>query len=209
MEQIRCNTQSKFSILYHENVDIDGFRCRHEFSDLISKTGRRVYNRAHEWCCGHGAIGFQLLEDGLCQHLVLTDKFELATQDCSYTVAANGLYDKVSVYTSDRLDALPNFEKWDLFVANPPWRCKILPGPDLTDDLKRKMFDIDWQLHDHMWSCIARYLTDDADVYIYEDYRFSDEKVWEPWIKRAGLRIHNIVDNFGLVPTGYVMHIKT
>lgn len=208
MEKIWCNNESRFLILYHENVDIDGFNCRREFSNLIAKTGKRFYHRAHEWCCGHGAIGFQLLEDGLCKHLVLTDNFETATQDCLYTVAANSLHDKVTVYTSHKLNQLPESEKWDLFVANPPWRSKILPEPDLSDDLKRKMFDVDWQLHNHMWSCISSYLTEDVDIYIYEDFRFSNEKTWEHSIKNAGLIIHNVIDNFGLSPTGYVMHIK-
>jgi len=207
-DRIFCDSRSRYKIMYHESVDIDGLACRREFSRLIQQTGKRIYNRAHEWCCGHGAIGFQLLEDGLCKHLVLTDKFFTAIQDCLYTQAVNNLHDCVTIYHSESLAILPDTEKWDLFVCNPPWRSKILPGAELSEDLKRKMFDVDWSLHNHMWQNLRKFLTDDADVYLYEDRRFSSEHTWKQGMQQANLNLVNIFEYFGAVSTGYILHLK-
>jgi hypothetical protein len=209
MDIIRKNSHSRYTILYYESADIDGFDCREEFANLIHRTGsKRYYKRAHEWCCGHGAIGFKLLETGLCKHLVLTDKHQPATIGCEFTVALNDLHQHVSVYNSDSLGALPESEQWDLFVANPPWRSQILPGPDLSNDLKRKMFDIGWQVHADMWANIKQHVTDDADIYIYEDNRFSTTDTWQSDIDRCGLKVQNVYTNFGIISSGYVMHLK-
>jgi len=204
------NIQSHTTLLYYENVDIDGIKCRHEFSKLIKKTGHKsLYNYAHEWCCGHGAIGFQLLEDGICQHLILTDKYTPATQGCEFTVVANDLQNLVTIHNTNSLSEIPNDKKWDLFVANPPWRFEIKPGPEISDDNLRKMFDLDWQVHDDLWDNIDNYTTDDADIYIYEDSRFSNIDTWSEQIARANLEIFEVYQNFNLenAPSGYVMHL--
>ena len=204
------NSLSRTMLLYHENVDIDGIKCRQEFSNLIRTTGRKIfYNRAHEWCCGHGAIGFQLLEDGLCANLVLTDKYQPATQGCEFTVAANDLQNNVTVYCADSLADLPRTEQWDLFVANPPWRSKILPGPEVSNDNLRKMFDLEWKVHDILWENIDKYTTPDADIYLYEDSRFSSIDTWAEQIAQANLKIHEVYYNFNRknAPSGYVMHL--
>jgi hypothetical protein len=209
-DKIVKNTLSRTALLYYETVDIDGLKCRREFSELIRTTKRkRFYNRAHEGCCGHGAIGFQLLEDGLCHNLVLTDKHSPATQGCEFTVAANDLQDCVTVYCADSLADLPKSEKWDLFVANPPWRSRILPGPEISNDNLRKMFDLEWQVHDILWQNINSRTTQDADIYIYEDLRFSTVDTWKEQIAQANLTVHNVYLDFNLqnAPTGYVMHL--
>ena len=209
MTAILKNTNSRYTILYYEEVDIDGFNCREEFVRLITDTGiKRRYVRAHEFCCGHGAIGFKILENGLIDHLVLTDKYLPASVSCDFTRTVNDLQSLVTIYNTDSICRLPTSEKWDLFIANPPWRSKINPGPELNDDLLRKMWDLDWAVHKNMYQNISTYLTDDADLYIYEDSRFSDRDTWEPYINDAGLKIHNIYYKFGIVSTGYVMHLK-
>jgi hypothetical protein len=204
------NTLSRTMLLYYETVEIDGIGCRKEFSELIRNTKqKRFYNRAHEWCCGHGAIGFQLLEDGLCANLVLTDKHPPATQGCEFTVCANDLKNNVTVYCTDDLANLPESEQWDLFVANPPWRSKFLPGPAVSDDIMRKMFDVDWKTHDILWKNIDKYTTHDADIYLYEDVRFSNVDTWKDQIAQANLKVHDVHYDFNLVnsPTAYVMHL--
>jgi len=211
----------KLTILYHEEVDCDGFRCHKEFSKLIKKTGKKIYNRAHEWCCGHGSIGFQLLADNICRHLVLTDKFPLAILDCHYTIALNNLHDKVTTYKKDLLSEIPISEQWDLFVANPPWRPNkntfkeseleyLSEGGLLTSNDERKMIDVDWKLHIDLWDNISQFLTDDADIYIYEDRRFTNEQLWSECWRNNKLYLHDVYDNFGnsINGTGFVMHIK-
>ena len=203
------NTDGRYTILYYQEVDIDGFNCRDEFVNLIRKTGsKRFYNVAHEWCCGHGAIGFRILESGLCRQLILTDKHPPAIVGCEFTKTLNNLDNSVSVFHSDDMGSLPNDRQWDLFVANPPWRSRVLPGPELSDSNYRKMFDVSWETHKNLYANISKYLTTDADCYIYEDSRFSDQTTWADMVSDAGLEIVDVYQNFGIVDTGYVLHLK-
>lgn len=204
------NTDSKYTILYHENVDIDGFRCRNDIANLIKSVGKKqTYLRAHEWCCGHGAIGFKLLEADICTHLVLTDIFEPAIEGCDLTVAANNIQNCVTTYCTDTLTSLPDSEKWDLFVANPPWRSKITSDvyPSSADE-KRKMYDVNWALHNHMYNSMEKYLTDDAEIFLFEDTRYSSPDTWHEQIDIQGYQIINTyydcLENF---KTGYILHL--
>ncbi len=202
------NTDEKTTILYYENVDIDGLIARQPFYDLIVKTGRKkIYNRAHEWCCGHGAIGFKMLQEQLCNHLVLTDKFLPATTSCKFTAGVNELNDLVTIYNNEFLGELPDTEKWDLFMANPPWRPELVQNfyKNWSPDDIRKQFDINWETHTILWDNISKYLTDDADVYLFEHARFSNRDTWKDQIAAAGLKIHDIYSPF--IGETYVMHL--
>lgn len=204
---ISKNSRRQTTILYYDNVDIDGFAVRSALAKLVAETGhKKHYQRAHEWCCGHGAIGFELLEQGLCDHLVLTDKFGPATQGCCFTVAANDLQSQVTVYTSDSLGDLPADEKWDLFVANPPWRPTVEHG-NFHDDHIRKGYDLGWATHRNMWQHLYNYTTDDADIYLYEDTSGSTVETWQEDIQRSGFRLQGVEEKFGILSTGYVMHL--
>ena len=203
---ILTDSNSKFKILYYQNVDIDGLWVRYDFARLISRHGRkRQYQRAHEWCAGHGAIGFELLASELCQHLVLTDCYAPATQGCEFTAAANNIQHKVTVYTCDHLMDVPVTEKWDLFVVNPPWWLQ-LTVPD--QDYARKMVDTNWQTHQDLYTNIHQYLTSDADVFVYEDRAATAPDFWRPWYTKAGLELVNVHQNFGITDTGYVLQLK-
>jgi hypothetical protein len=205
---IKKNNDSKYTLLYYENVDIDGIRTCSDFAKLVQESGRKKqYQRAHEWCCGHGAVGFKLLELDICNSLVLTDVYPLATVGCEFSTVLNDLQDRVTVYNASSLGDLPQSEKWDLFVANPPWRSEIKPGPELSEDMERKMFDVDWKIHNNMWLNISKYLTSDADIYLYEDIRFSNQNTWADQIDSAGLKIVNMHEKFGIYSTHYVMQL--
>jgi methylase of polypeptide subunit release factors len=206
--KIQINKTDTIAIYYNESVDCDGLDVRQEFYELINKTKRKSkYQRAHEWCCGHGAIGYKILQEDLCHHLVLTDKFKLATDCCQLTALNNNLL-CVSIYNCDSLGHLPKSEKWDLFVANPPWRFMSMPGERSGSDDLRKMVDKDWAVHKNMWTYLPEYLTEDADIYLYEDTRYSNEHTWKKYIENAGLKLLSVYRNFGIGPrTGYIMHI--
>lgn len=204
------NTSGRYPILYDDVNDIDGFRCRDQFVQLIqSNASKPQYNRAHEWCCGTGAIGFKILEQALCKHLVLSDIYQPAVLGCEYTVALNDLSDCVTMYVNSDIKDLPQHERWDLVVANPPWRSEFRPGPAISQSLMRKMFDINWHAHQCFYSSIGGFLDRQADVWIYEDQRFSSPDTWQSWFRHAGLVLHEVHGNFGGHDTGYVMHLKS
>ncbi len=77
--------------------------------ELFGKVGR-----AYEFCAGPGFIGFSLLAAGLCDSLCLSDINREAVEIAMETVRRNNLEDRVSVYVSDALDAVPPHERWDL-----------------------------------------------------------------------------------------------
>ena len=90
------------------------------YQDYLKKFGR-----AYEWCAGPGFIGFSLLANGFCDSLCLSDVHPPAIAALKETVKINGLENKVSIYHSDSLDNIPNDEKWNLVVGNPPHYKKI------------------------------------------------------------------------------------
>jgi methylase of polypeptide subunit release factors len=204
--KILADSHSKFKILYYENVDIDGLWVRYDFARLIAKYGKKQsYQRAHEWCSGHGAIGFEILASKLCEHLVLTDCYAPAAQGCEFTAAANNIQHKTTVYNCDRLSDIPVTEKWDLFVANPPWWFNLSTP---NQDYERKMVDTQWRTHRDLYTNIRQYLTNDADVFVYEDSAATDPDFWQDWYQNAGLKLVDVHHNFGITETGYVLHLK-
>lgn len=205
-ESIVTDDHSKYKILYYKNVDIDGLWVRYDFARLVAKHGRKKqYQRAHEWCAGHGAIGFELLASRLCKHLVLTDKYQPAAIGCEFTAAANNIQNQVTVYNCGFLADIPLSESWDLFVANPPWWSNLsVPSQDYA----RKMVDTNWATHRDMYQNLRKYLTPDADVFIYEDSAATDPDFWQTWYESAGLALVNVYHEFGITDTGYVLHLK-
>lgn len=209
MTKILKNTTSKTTLLYYENVGIEGLEFRYPFSKLIKSAKRKnIYNRAHEWCAGHGAIGFQLLEDRLCRSLVLSDIYEPAVQGCRFTAGLNNLQDCVSCYQINELSDITPMEKWDLFVGNPPWRNEMLPEHQhLNLTWLRKLYDFDWKIHNDLFQNLGRYTTDDVDVFLFEDRTYSSPDTWKQEIAEGGFKLCNVYDKFGNSTSGYVMHL--
>lgn len=52
--------------------------------------------------------------------LCLADVNPRAVRACRKTIRERGLENRVTVYESDNLDAIPADERWDLVVSNPP-----------------------------------------------------------------------------------------
>src|SRR5215212_221111 len=90
-----------------------------DYVPLVGHLFGRV-GRLYEFCAGPGYIGFSLLANGLCDHLILSDLNPRAVEMMRETVRINELEAQVTVYESDGLDSIPAEEQWDLVVANPP-----------------------------------------------------------------------------------------
>ena len=74
---------------------------------------------------GPAFIGFSLLAHDLCEELVVADINPEAINYVKLTVERNRLSNKVRYYVSDVLDGIPESEKFDLVVGNPPISTKI------------------------------------------------------------------------------------
>ncbi|WP_371090244.1 methyltransferase [Bradyrhizobium sp. WSM2254] len=64
-------------------------------------------------------MGFSMLGHGLCETLCLADINSAAVNCCKNTVKLT-LEDCVSVYESNNLRSIPESERWNLVVSNPP-----------------------------------------------------------------------------------------
>ena len=132
------------------------------------------FHIAFEWCAGPAWIGLWLLENGICDELVTGDINEKSV-GMVRTTAYNHNYN-VRAYVSDNLNSIPDNERFDLVVSNPPNYFNIQrshPFGYLRDDLRPS--DIDWHIHKDFYQTIPDHL--DGPMYISE-VEPHEKEVW-------------------------------
>lgn len=177
-----------------------------DFLQMISSRGRTKYSRALEWCSGPGFIGFSILGNNICDHLVLMDIHEPAINSCNQTASSNLISDKVSTYNIDAISKIPVEEKFDLVVGNPPhsWDQDIFVSEikktwennghldtltqDDLDNMGRLTVDHGQNIHIEFFKNIGKYLLPNADLFISEA---SNSKMMPEIIKCA--RDNNLI----------------
>lgn len=138
--------------------------------------------RVFEWCAGPGFIGFSLLANGLAETLCLADINIEAVEACRRTIAENGLAGRVSVYRSDNLRNIPDSERWDLVVSNPPHFVD-----DWIGDLRT--YDDGWHIHRDFFTSVGVFLKSGGVIVLQENNRGSTGEIFRPMIEAAGLSI--------------------
>jgi methylase of polypeptide subunit release factors len=209
-------TESGVNLLYFENCSAGGERHNKFIIDIIQKTGKAHYNKAHEWCCGHAGIGFELLGRNVCDHVTLSDKFLPAIVGCQFTATENSFKNRVSTYLIKEFDNLPTHEKWDLIVADPPhWDTINLPTESsndfYNDDALRQVVDLDWKSHLIFFNSVEQYLNPDADIYLFEGYYGSTPETFMPMINNSNLEIIGVYNQktHPMPSTDhYILHLK-
>jgi len=133
--------------------------------------------RLFEWCSGPGFIGFALLAEGMCQKLCLADINPLAVECVKKTIIENNLQDSVSYYVSDNFKTIPEGERFNMVVANPPNYFAINPKHyawnEFKDDLRPN--DPGWKIHREFYNNVSRYLNPEALLLISEVEPFKKE----------------------------------
>jgi methylase of polypeptide subunit release factors len=144
--------------------------------------------RIFEWCAGPGFIGFSLIAHGLCDTLCLADVNPRAVAACRRTIEANGLADRVTVYLSDCLDAIPKTERWTLVVGNPPHSGagRTFPGLPRPPLIYR---DDGWRIHQRFYGSVGRFLEPDGALLILENGKLSTVETFRGMIGDGGFRI--------------------
>lgn len=173
-------------VCYLPNLDGGGTAFGQEYIQVIKeKIGKKV-DHIFEFCAGPGFIGFSLLANGLCDRLTLADINPEAVEACKETVKRNKLESKVSVYQSDCLDQIPESEKWDLVVGNPPhwWTA----SEELYKRDIRK-FDPGLRIHQKFYRDIKRFLKPNGAVLLQENKTATRVDDFIPMIKENGLEI--------------------
>ena len=165
-----------------------------------------------EWCSGNGWIGIYLLEQGICDNLVLADINEEAVNNAYTTLERKGLLSKAKVYLSENLEHIDKSEKFDLVVANPPNYCNIRkdhPLGNAREDIGPS--DINWGLHEDFYKKIGKFLNEGAKMYIseaepesvriylidkkipYDDRLFKPLTICKRMLKDNGFTLNNVI----------------
>ena len=176
-----------------------GMASGQDFPRVLHELGVGRCERLLEYCAGPGYIGYSLLAAGWCETLALSDLNGEAVATARRTASFNDLEDRVSVYESDGLDQIPDDERWDLVVANPP---HFLPNSDAPDDVQ--VFDPDWRAHSKFYASVGSHMRPGGLVMIAENCAGSDPAVFEDMIREGGGRpvtVHEGTDIHG-TPNG-------
>ena len=98
----------------------EGIYYEPDFWRTLALLGLKPCERVFEFCAGPGYIAYSLLAHGFCQELTLADVNPAAVEVARQTARLNGVEHLVNIYLSDGLKQIPEKEKWDLVVGNPP-----------------------------------------------------------------------------------------
>ena len=194
-KMIKTVRYKNIEVNYSPDLDGGGMGFGQEFPRVIKeKMGKTAH--IFEFCAGPGFIGFSLLAKGLCEKLTLADISPEAVKACEETIKKNNLQEKVSVYLSDCLDSIPETEKWDLVVGNPPhW-------PSSEDwyhaDIKR--FDPGLKIHKRFYKDIHKFLKPNGSILFQENGRATTAEDFAPIIAESGLEI---IDTFRAKPASF------
>jgi methylase of polypeptide subunit release factors len=160
-----------------------GMAFGRDFPRVLNELGVGRSGRLLEFCSGQGYIGYSLLAAGWCETLALSDVDAEAIATARHTAAFNGLEDRVTAYVSDALDSIPDAERWDLVVANPP---HFLPDPSRSHDIQ--VFDPDWSLHRRFYASVGRHMNAGGVVVVAENRAGSDPDAFAEMITAGGGR---------------------
>jgi hypothetical protein len=160
-----------------------GMAFGRDFPRVLNELGVRRCRRLFEFCAGPGYIGYSLLAAGWCETLALSDVEPGAIASARHTAAYNDLEGRVSAYVSDALDQIPETERWDVVVANPP---HFLPDRRKPHDMQ--VFDPDWSLHRRFYGSVERHMRPGGLVILVENRAGSDPDAFAEMIRAGGGR---------------------
>jgi len=161
---------------HRSNLDGGGIYLKYFFLNEIKKSNRS-FSKCFEWCAGLGEIGLKLLQEGVIENLVLADINKVAIEKSIEITKKMGLSNKVKHYISDGLNDIPNTEKFDLVVGNPPNYFNIQKDHSLGKMFYADLRPLDkgWKVHKNFYDNISRYLTKDSLILIEEVELFKKE----------------------------------
>ena len=183
---------NNYKVQYDSWLDGGGTWFGQEYVDIVEKKYLRKFTRAYEWCSGPGFIGFNLLDHAICTGLCLSDIYQPAIDRVKDTLKINKL-NNVTVYHTGQVGNLPNYEEFDLVVANPPHFLEC-PG---DDNYQRIAVDQDWAAHQEFFANIGQHLLPDGIILLQENQAGSlrREKEFEQYIDKAGLEITDVFNS--------------
>lgn len=165
MLQFEIKAPTPFTVFYHSDQDGGGTWFGQEYVSVIAQRYGRRFRHCLEWCAGPGFIGFALMAHHLCDRLCLVDSHLPLGDSIRATTQHNHCEQAVSFWCTDSLSVLPESDKFDLIVANPPHYLRC-PG---DANYQRLAVDPDWQAHRDFYRHVARYLAPDGVILLQEN----------------------------------------
>lgn len=197
--------ENGFTINFPNHVDGGGYEMKDEIFSLIERTGKERYTKALDWCSGYGPFGFDLLDKQKAETVVFTDSYNVAIEAVEHNAANNNVSDRVKGFVCDKISHIPENEKFDLVVANPPHSCTSAHlEKSLVNSTVRMIVDEDYVAHQEFYENIRRYLTPDADVYITTG---SNMDYFVKWAALGGLNLMGFSPSMH-IPNGGIYHFK-
>lgn len=176
------------AVSYLPELDGGGMTFGQDFVPLVRERFGRVPH-VFEFCAGPGFIGFSLLAHGLCERLTLADVNPAAVRACEHTVRANRLEDRVRVYEADVLCGIPESERWDLVVGNPPH----FDASEESYDEARRLIDPGFRIHRAFYRDVGAHLVPGGSVVLQENRHASDGETFAEMIHAGGLTLVDLV----------------
>ena len=162
-----------------------GLTLGRDFPRILNELGIGRSKRLFEFCAGPGYIGYALLANGWCETLALSDIDAESIETAMRTAAYNGLGHRVTGYASDVLDDIPEQERWDLVVANPP-AFESHPDKQLAVGDWDRGFDTNWNVRRRFYASVKQHMNPDGVVVMVENLRGSDPEVFAEMIRAGG-----------------------
>lgn len=179
---------NNIEVAYEENLNGGGMRFGQQYIPVVKEKFGKV-NHIFEFCSGPGFIGFSLLANKLCDRLTLADVNPDAIKVCNETIRKNNLESMVSTYLSDCLDNVPETEKWDLVVGNPPHVFCA------TEDEYKKdiiLFDPNFNIHRRFYRDIHKFLKPAGSILLQEHMESTSIDDFKNMIEESGLKIIDV-----------------
>lgn len=161
-------------VIYSEELDGCGTWIAPAFVTFIKNYfgPERRFGTVFDWCAGPGFIGFALLAEGLCESVCLADINPAAIDCAERTIETNKLRGRVRTYVSDNLTSVPQHERFDLVVGNPPCFYSLNPEHPIVASTPKWLSliaeDAGWKIHAGFYGRIASFLTPNAYLLVQE-----------------------------------------
>jgi hypothetical protein len=170
-----------------ENPHLFGGGAIHapDFLRVILELRLGPVDRLCDFCAGTGYIGFSLFARRFCRTLCCIDVDKRSIDAVQLTATANGITDLVTTFVSDGLNDVPETEKWDLLVCNPP---QLQPRV-ATDVDTAFTFDPDWKLHRNAYSGLKKFMKLGGHAIFLEAKYETSAKTFAPMVEAGGGKI--------------------
>lgn len=140
--------------------------------------------------CGIGVIGLTIFSklghDSTIQKVVFSDINIFNLNSLKQTLIINNLDhlvgQRLDFYLSDGLDHIPETERFDLIVANPPHFCRKDISAEMLSPARLGTFDPDWRFHRKVYAKCHNYLTERGEVWFLENSNSTKLKGFLPFI---------------------------